>query len=79
MAPRNPDQTPAQKNARVFFDRRRQGLDGKVRSLILGLANKHNVDINVTVIYEYKDEVSIFRSQPGDSGSWWSSVEELVS
>jgi hypothetical protein len=79
MPPRVPEETPAEKSARVFFDRRRTGLDGKVRSLILGLANKHNVDINVTVIYEYKDEISIFRSQPGDTGRWFPTVRDLVS
>lgn len=79
VAPQRSEETRAQKDARAFFDRRRQGLDGKVRSMILGLANKHNMDINCTVIYEYRDELSIFRSHPGDTGRWWSSIKELVS
>ena len=74
MVRRTLEETPADKSARVFFGRRRQGVDSKVRSMILGLANKHHVDINVTVIYEYKNEVSIFRSQPGDTGVSWNSV-----
>jgi hypothetical protein len=60
MPPQVPEETPAEKSARVFFNQRRTRLDGKVCSLILGLANKHNVNINVTVIYEYKDKISIF-------------------
>ena len=79
MVRRTLEETPADKGARVFFGRRRQGVDSKVRSMILGLANKHNVDINVTVIYEYKNEVSMFRSQPGDTGRWFSTVRDLVS
>lgn len=62
MVHRTLEETTAEKSAQVFFGRRGQGVDSKIRSVILGLANKHRVDINVTVIYEYKNQVSIFRS-----------------
>ncbi|KAF3005590.1 hypothetical protein E8E13_000138 [Curvularia kusanoi] len=79
MVRRAKEETPAaDKDARVFFDRRRTGVDNKIRSMIVVLSNKHHVDINVTVIYKYKDEVSMFRSQPGDGGQWFPTLTEHV-
>lgn len=79
MVRRTLEETSADKSAQVFFGRRGQGVDSKVRSMILGLANKHHVDTNVTVIYEYKNEFSIFRSQPADTERWFPTVRDLVS
>jgi hypothetical protein len=77
MAPKIPEAL-AERSARAFFERRRQGLDSKARALILKLSKDHNVDSNVTIIYEYKDEISIFRSHTGDTGPWFPTINELV-
>jgi hypothetical protein len=65
---------------RKFYNRRRTGIDRKVRTLITGVSNDYGVEMNVTIVYEYADEVSFFRSH-GDEGNsrWFSSFEELVS
>jgi hypothetical protein len=67
----------ASKAARKLFDRRRTGLDRKARDLIMKSLSLHNVDIGITIIYEFGDEVSMFRSHL-DEGRWWPTVEDLV-
>jgi hypothetical protein len=71
---------PKKDEARLFFDRRRQGLDRKARTMITEESKTHHVDVKVTIIYEYKNEVSFFRSHPTEVGArWFSSIAELVS
>jgi hypothetical protein len=79
MAKRKAPKSP--KNAaREFYDRRRTGIDRKVRSLITGESNDYGVEMNVTIIYEYANEVSFFRSHVNEeSARWFSSFAELVS
>lgn len=65
--------------AQKLFDRRRSGLDRKAQTLITMAYGKHNVDIGITIIYEFRDEVAVFRSHPLADGKWWASLNELVS
>jgi hypothetical protein len=65
--------------AREFFDRRRLGIDRKIRALITGESNTFGIDLNVTVIYEYANEVSFFRSHLDESNArWFTSLDDLV-
>lgn len=68
----------ASKEAQKLFDRRRTGLDRKARDLIMKSLSMHNVDLGITIIYEFGEEVSMFRSHL-DDGRWWSTVQDLVS
>lgn len=71
---------PSKDKARQFYDRRRAGIDRKVRSLITGESNEFGVAVNVTIIYEYRNEVSFFRSHLDETNArWFSSLNELVS
>jgi hypothetical protein len=76
MAPKKDNLTVA----REFFNRRRSGLDRKAQTLITHESKKHHVDVKVTIVYEYQNEVSFFRSHPTEVGArWFSSFNELVS
>ncbi|EOA82037.1 hypothetical protein ACJQWK_05062 [Exserohilum turcicum] len=66
----------ASKEAQKLFDRRRTGLDRKARDLIMKSLSMHNVDLGITIIYEFGEEVSMFRSHL-DDGRWWSTVQDL--
>jgi hypothetical protein len=71
---------PAKNKAKEFFNRRRAGIDRKVRNMITTLSNDMKVDVNVTVIYEIEDEVCFFRSHIREKNTrWFSSIGELVS
>jgi hypothetical protein len=66
--------------SREFYQRRRQGIDRKVRTMITHLCNQFQHSANVTIIYEYRDEVSFFRSHLNENGArWFPSLEALVS
>ncbi|KAF5845612.1 hypothetical protein GGP41_009357 [Bipolaris sorokiniana] len=56
----------ASKEAQKLFDRRRTGLDRKARDLIMKSLSMHNIDLGITIIYEFGEEVSMFRSHLDD-------------
>jgi hypothetical protein len=78
---RKPRKITARKDeSRKFYERRRAGIDRKVRALITGESVDYGLEMNVTVIYEYKNEVSFFRShRDRKNARWFSSLQELVS
>jgi hypothetical protein len=48
--------------------------------MITHLCNQFQHSANVTIIYEYRDEVSFFRSHLNENGArWFPSLEALVS
>ena len=64
---------------RKLYARRRETVESKVRHMIVDVARLHRIDMHVTVIYEYKNEVSMFRSQQEDGRHMSTTLGELVS